>query len=150
MQLPREQSVIRSPLGGASAVAIGLMNDVIILYFVCAPETGRDDANTFFLTFARNVLRSSLPGILFSITAVLSYAVLPVVHEAVRGVHAEGARSAADRSGRMVFLRRTGDLDDSRYSPGVSRRVPAEMARAEGSGRRHLRLGHRVRLAVFD
>ena len=94
MQLPREQSVIRSPLGGASAVAIGLMNVVIILYFVFAPETGRDDANAFFLTFAQNALRSSLPWIVFSITAVLSYAVLPVVYEAVRAVHAEGARFA--------------------------------------------------------
>ena len=86
--------MIRSLFGGVCAVTIGLMNVVIIFYFIFAPESGRDDANAFFMTFARNPLRASLPWIVFAITAVLSYAVLPVVHEAVRGVHADAARFA--------------------------------------------------------
>jgi hypothetical protein len=124
---PREPFVLRSPLGGASAVAIGLMNIIIVLNFVCAPETGRDDANAFFLTFPRNALRASLPWIVFSFTAVLSYAVLPVVYETVRGIHDEGARFATTLLGLVgytvqgvwaITLTRTAPVLSAAYQAG--------------------------------
>src|SRR4030042_600902 len=87
-------SKIRSLLGGISAILIGLLNVVIILYFLNAPDTGRDDAYAFFNNFADDALGSSLPWIVFTITAVLSYTVLPVVYEAVRGIHRDWARFA--------------------------------------------------------
>jgi hypothetical protein len=85
---------IRSLLGGCCAALIGLSNVVIILYFLHAPEGGRDDAYAFFTYFADDALRSSLPWIVFAITAVLAYAVLPVMDRAVRSVHADWARFA--------------------------------------------------------
>jgi hypothetical protein len=85
---------IRSLLGGCCAVLIGLLNVVIILYFVNAPAAGRDDPNGFFQNFANYALRSSLPWIVFALTAVLSYAVLPVVHESMREIHPDWARFA--------------------------------------------------------
>ena len=83
---------IRSLPGGISAILIGLLNVVIILYFITAPETGRDDPAAFYQNFTHNALRSSLPWIVFAITAVLSYTVLPVVYDAVRGIHPDWAR----------------------------------------------------------
>ncbi len=86
---------IRSTLGGACAILIGLLNVAIILYFLNAPESGRNDAYAFFDNFPNDALRASVPWIVFAITVVLSYAVLPIVHKAVRGIHPDWARFAA-------------------------------------------------------
>jgi hypothetical protein len=88
------KTTLRSVLGGWSAILIGLLNVVIIFYFIFAPEAGRDDPNAFYQNFSQNALRSSLPWIVFTITAVLTYSVLPVVYEAVRGVRPDWARFA--------------------------------------------------------
>ncbi|MBN1439067.1 MAG: DUF4386 family protein [Anaerolineales bacterium] len=81
-------------MGGISAVAIGLLNVVIILYFFNSPEAGRDDAYSFFRNFADNAFLSSLPWIVFAVTAVLSNNILPAVQDMVRGVHPDLARFA--------------------------------------------------------
>ncbi len=85
---------IRSLLGGCSAILIGLLNVVIILYFISAPDTGRNDPYVFFQNFAHDPLRSSLPWIVFAITAILSYSVLPVLYKLIRDVHPDWARFA--------------------------------------------------------
>jgi hypothetical protein len=83
-----------SKLGGIAAILIGLLNVVIIVYFVFATGEQRSDSQVFFVNFAENPLALSIAWIVFSVSAVLSYAVFPAVSDLMEGIHRDWARAA--------------------------------------------------------
>jgi hypothetical protein len=84
----------RFSLGGAAAILIGALNVVIIIYFTAASSGSRTGQVNFFESFSGNALMMSIPWIVFTISAVLSYAALPAVWDLVRGNHPEWERFA--------------------------------------------------------
>ncbi len=81
-------------LGGIAAIIIGLLNVVIVIYFVFATGEQRADSQVFFVNFAENPLALSIAWIVFSASAVFSYAVFPAVSDLMEGVHRAWARAA--------------------------------------------------------
>ena len=83
-----------SKLGGIAAILIGILNIVLVIYIVATPAASRYDAGEFFRYFSESPLALSIAWIVFTITAVLSYAVIPVVSDLVQDVNRDWARAA--------------------------------------------------------
>lgn len=82
-------------LGGISAIAIGALNIILIIYIVSTSSIQRYDAAAFFYEFNEKPLALSLAWIIFTITAFLSYAVIPAVSDIVKGINLNWERTAA-------------------------------------------------------
>ncbi len=83
-----------SKLGGTAAILIGMLNIVLLVYVVFTPAGSRYDAGEFFHYFAESPLALSIAWIVFVITAILSYAVIPAVFKLVEDVAPEWVRAA--------------------------------------------------------
>lgn len=83
-----------SKLGGIAAILIGLLNIVLVIYVLATPAGSRYDAGEFFRYFAESPLALSIAWIVFVISAVLSYAVIPIVSDMVTDINRDWARAA--------------------------------------------------------
>jgi hypothetical protein len=88
------KTIERNRLGGIAAILIGLLNIVLVIYVVVTPAASRFDAGEFFRYFAEDPLSLSIAWIVFAVTAVLSYAVIPAVGDLVEGLNRNWERSA--------------------------------------------------------
>ena len=83
-----------SRLGGVAAILIGLLNIVLAIYVLAATGDQRYNAGVFFEFFAESPLALSAAWIVFTITAVLSYAVVPAVSDLLQGEYRDWGRAA--------------------------------------------------------
>lgn len=88
------QKVNSNKLGGISAIIIGILNIVLIIYVVSTSAAQRFDAAAFFNEFYEKPLALSFAWIVFTITAGLSYAVIPAVSDIIKGVSPNLERTA--------------------------------------------------------
>jgi hypothetical protein len=84
----------KSKLGGVSAILIGLLNIVIVIYVVAATGAQRYDPIESITYFSENPLGLSVAWIVFSASAVLAYTVIPAVHDLVGARYRDWARAA--------------------------------------------------------
>lgn len=84
-----------SKLGGTAAILIGMINVLLIIYVIVTPSQQRYDVGEGLRYFAESPLALSLAWIMFAITAVLSYAVIPVVADIVEDVSRDWTRMAS-------------------------------------------------------
>lgn len=83
-----------SKLGGVSAILIGLLNIVIVVYVVAATGAQRYDPVESITYFSENPLGLSVAWIVFSASAVLAYTVVPAVRDLVDDRYRDWARAA--------------------------------------------------------
>ncbi len=83
-----------SKLGGVAAILIGVLNIVLVVYVVATPAGSRYDMGEFFKYFVQSPLALSLAWIVFTVSAILSYAVIPAVSDLVKDVNRDWARAA--------------------------------------------------------
>ncbi len=83
-----------SKLSGVAAILIGVFNVVLVVYIVATPAASRYDIGEFFRYFSESPMALSAAWIVFTITAVLSYAVIPIVSDLVQDVNRDWARAA--------------------------------------------------------
>lgn len=83
-----------SKLGGIVAIVIGLINIVLVVYVVGATGAERYDAEAFFEYFSESPLALSVAWIFIVMTAILIYAVIPVVTDLVEPVNRDWTRFA--------------------------------------------------------
>ncbi len=89
-----ENGNLHNRLGGIASILIGILNIVLVIYIVGATGTQRYDAGAFFEYFAEKPLALSMAWIVFTITAILAYAVIPAVSDLVQDVNRDWARAA--------------------------------------------------------
>jgi hypothetical protein len=90
----QSQTGTGSKLGGVAAILIGVFNVVLVVYIVAIPSTSRIDTGEFYRYFADSPLALSAAWIMFTATAMLSYAVIPIVSDLVLEVNRDWARAA--------------------------------------------------------
>jgi hypothetical protein len=83
-----------SKLGGVAAIIIGILNIVLLVYVVGATGDQRYDSRAFFEYFTRAPLALSVAWIIITASAILSYAVIPVVADLVGPVNRDWTRFA--------------------------------------------------------
>ena len=83
-----------SKLGGICSILIGVLNVCLIIYVVVTPGPQRYDVGESLRYYAENPLGLSAAWIMMSVTAVLSYAVIPVVSDLVRTTNRDWTRAA--------------------------------------------------------
>jgi hypothetical protein len=83
-----------SKLGGICSVLIGILNVLLVVYVVVTPGPQRYDVCESLRYYAENPLGLSAGWIMMSVSAVLSYAVIPIVSDLVRSVDRDWTRAA--------------------------------------------------------
>lgn len=83
-----------SKLGGVAAGLIGILNIVLVIYVIAATGDQRYDTAVFLEQFAESPLALSFAWIVFVITAVLAYAVIPAVSDLLERVNRDWVRAA--------------------------------------------------------
>lgn len=89
-----ETTYLGSKMGGVAAIIIGLVNIVLVVYVVGATGAERYDAGAFFEYFSKSPLALSVAWIFIFMTAILAYAVIPVVADLVGPVNRDWTRFA--------------------------------------------------------
>ena len=89
-----ENAYLGSKLGGIAAILIGLANIVLVVYVVGATGAQRYDAGAFFEYFSKSSLALSVAWIIIVMSAILAYAVIPVVADLVGPVNRDWTRFA--------------------------------------------------------
>jgi hypothetical protein len=85
----------RSTLGAISAILIGMLDVLLVLYVVAIPADQRFDMGQFFINYAENPLGMSVAWIILATTSILALAVVPAAGNLVRPKNEEWVRFAS-------------------------------------------------------